>query len=109
MITKHDHNTHDHVQIIDCARLRTILRTRLPRTKWVNKKSMYVETPVSTHALHENQAYARNWSFALHLIYMGETRFFEKTWFLCLLSEITAGSRSIPDSTSTVLLCQAVH
>ena len=33
---------------------------------------MYVETPVSTHALDENQANARNWSFALLMIYMGE-------------------------------------
>ena len=35
---------------------------------------MYVETPVLTHlsaqagALDENQTYARNWSFALHLM-----------------------------------------
>ena len=32
---------------------------------------MYVEIPVSTHAPDEHQAYARNWSFALLMTYMG--------------------------------------
>ena len=47
---------------------------------------MYVETPVSTHlsaqagALDEHPVYARNWSFALHLIYRGGHIMRKRSW-----------------------------